>query len=88
MEGVFDPKKIERVFFNLLLNACEATAHGEGRIEVELKSMGDSFEVRVMDNGPGIPPRIRATLFDPFVSSGKSNGTGLVRVGHRQQDRS
>ncbi len=36
-----------------------------------------SFEVRVADNGPGIPESIRNTLFDPFVSSGKPNGTGL-----------
>lgn len=77
MEGTFDPKKIERVFFNLLLNACEATAHGQGHIEVDLKSVGDSFEVRVIDNGAGIPIQIRSTLFDPFVSSGKPNGTGL-----------
>src|SRR5215469_1640770 len=77
MEGTFDPKKIERVFFNLLLNACEATAHWQGHIEVDLKSVQDSFEVRVIDNGAGIPIQIRSTLFDPFVSSGKPNGTGL-----------
>jgi signal transduction histidine kinase len=77
MEGAFDPKKIERVFFNLLLNACEATAQWQGHIEVDLKSVQDSFEVRVIDNGPGIPAQIRSTLFDPFVSSGKPNGTGL-----------
>jgi len=77
MEGLFDPKKIERAFFNLLLNACEATPQWQGQIEVDLKSVQDSFEARVTDNGPGIPPNIRATLFDPFVSSGKPNGTGL-----------
>jgi signal transduction histidine kinase len=37
----------------------------------------DSFEIRVEDEGPGIPSSIRNTLFDPFVSSGKPNGTGL-----------
>jgi signal transduction histidine kinase len=77
MEGVFDPKKMERAFFNLLLNACEATAQRQGQIRVELHSSPESFEVRVMDNGPGIPASIRSTLFDPFVSSGKPNGTGL-----------
>jgi nitrogen-specific signal transduction histidine kinase len=37
----------------------------------------DSFDVRLADNGPGIPVAIRESLFDPFVSSGKLNGTGL-----------
>jgi len=76
-DGVFDPKKLERAFFNLLLNACEATAPGKGRIEVEIASTPLSFDIRVRDNGPGIPPPIQDTLFDPFVSSGKPNGTGL-----------
>ena len=35
------------------------------------------FEVRVKDNGQGVPDAIRQTLFDPFVSFGKPNGTGL-----------
>jgi signal transduction histidine kinase len=77
VEGVFDPKKLERAFFNLVLNACEATPNGEGRVLVDIQTQGDSFEVRVTDQGPGIPSSIRDTVFDPFVSSGKSNGTGL-----------
>ena len=77
MEGVFDPRKIERALFNLILNACEATAQWQGNISIELFSAGDTFEVRVIDNGPGIPAGIREVLFDPFVSSGKPNGTGL-----------
>lgn len=77
MDGVFDPTKIERAFFNLLLNACQATAHGLGEIRVEIVSSADYFDVRVIDNGSGIPPSIRSNLFDPFVSSGKPNGTGL-----------
>jgi signal transduction histidine kinase len=77
MNGVFDPKKMERAFFNLLLNACEATGQSEGQIKIEVGSSGESFEVRVADNGAGVPVSIRGTLFDPFVSSGKSNGTGL-----------
>jgi signal transduction histidine kinase len=77
MEGVFDPKKIERVFFNLLLNACEATANRRGEVKVDMLTTADWFEVRVVDKGCGIPMPIRGTLFDPFVSSGKPNGTGL-----------
>lgn len=74
--GVFDSKKIERLFFNLLLNACEATSD-RGKINIEIKSSDSAFEVRIADDGVGIPASIRGTLFDPFISSGKSNGTGL-----------
>jgi signal transduction histidine kinase len=77
MTGIFDPKKMQRAFFNLALNACEATPRGRGKITVDILSGEDSFEIRIADNGGGIPVSIRSTLFDPFVSSGKSNGTGL-----------
>jgi signal transduction histidine kinase len=33
--------------------------------------------IRVVDNGPGIPDAIASTLFEPFVSHGKQKGTGL-----------
>ena len=74
--GVFDSKKIERLFFNLLLNACEATSD-RGKIHIEVKSLDNLFEVRIADDGVGIPTGISSTLFDPFISAGKSNGTGL-----------
>jgi signal transduction histidine kinase len=77
-EGVFDSKKLERVFFNLVLNACEATPDGSNsRITIDVQRGKDSFEVRVIDEGCGVPDVIRDTVFDPFVSSGKPNGTGL-----------
>jgi signal transduction histidine kinase len=76
-DGVFDPRKIERAFFNLVLNACEATVPSQGYVRIEIRSSGESFEVHVADNGTGVPPAIAATLFDPFVSLGKPNGTGL-----------
>jgi signal transduction histidine kinase len=75
--GVFDAKKMERAFFNLVLNACEAAPDGTGAITVDIRSSDDAFDVRIADNGPGIPAAIRESLFDPFVSSGKLNGTGL-----------
>jgi signal transduction histidine kinase len=76
-EGVFDPKKLERAFFNLVLNACEATPDSDGRVVIDIQNHKDTFEVRIIDQGCGIPSAIRATAFDPFVSSGKPNGTGL-----------
>ena len=77
MEGVFDPRKLERAFFNLVLNACEAMPEGEGRVSVDVQTRKDSFEIRVTDQGGGVPETIRGRAFDPFVSSGKPNGTGL-----------
>jgi signal transduction histidine kinase len=77
LPGVFDPKKLERALFNLLLNACEATAEGKPAIHVDVCQNDSIFEIRVKDNGSGVPDAIRETLFDPFVSFGKPNGTGL-----------
>src|ERR1700686_4302899 len=80
LEGMFDARKLERVFFNLVLNACEATPDAEGRVTVEVRSNKDTFEVRVIDEGSGVPENIRDRVFDPFGSSGKPNGRGLGRA--------
>ena len=77
MAGVFDPKKMERALLNLAVNACEAATNRQGKIAFDIISTPESFEIRVSDNGPGIPVAIRTNLFDPFVSAGKPNGTGL-----------
>jgi signal transduction histidine kinase len=77
MAGVFDPKKMERALLNLALNACEAAPIRNGKIVFDIISTPEAFEIRVSDNGPGIPIAIRNNLFDPFVSAGKPNGTGL-----------
>jgi signal transduction histidine kinase len=77
MTGVFDPKKMERALLNLALNACEAAPIRNGKIAFDIVSTAEAFEIRVSDNGPGIPAAIRNNLFDPFVSAGKPNGTGL-----------
>jgi signal transduction histidine kinase len=77
MAGVFDPKKMERALLNLALNACEAAPIRQGKISFDIISTPEAFEIRVSDNGPGIPVAIRNNLFDPFVSAGKPNGTGL-----------
>ena len=77
MTGVFDPKKMERALLNLAVNACEAVPNRLGKITFDIVSTAGTFEIRVSDNGPGIPLAIRNNLFDPFVSAGKANGTGL-----------
>ena len=76
-EGWFDHRKLERVFFNLVLNACEAMPDRAGSVNIELNDDGSRIDIRVGDSGRGIPDPIRNTLFEPFVSQGKENGTGL-----------
>jgi signal transduction histidine kinase len=76
-EGWFDFRKLERALLNLLLNACEAVPAKSGKIEIALQRKGDSLEIRIEDNGPGIAEAVRDRLFEPFVSHGKENGTGM-----------
>ncbi|MFZ0321853.1 MAG: ATP-binding protein [Candidatus Sulfotelmatobacter sp.] len=73
----FDPRKLERALYNLLLNACEAAPAIEGRVLVTIGRSGTSVTIAISDNGPGIAEAIREKLFHPFVSYGKENGTGL-----------
>jgi signal transduction histidine kinase len=73
----FDPRKLERALYNLLLNACEAAPSSEGRVQVTVQRTGYAVTISVSDNGPGIAEPIRDKLFHPFVSFGKENGTGL-----------
>jgi signal transduction histidine kinase len=76
-EGWFDFKKLERALLNLLLNACEVVPAGSGKINIDLKRRGENLEIRIEDNGPGIAEAVRERLFEPFVSHGKENGTGM-----------
>ena len=73
----FDPRKLERALYNLLLNACEAAPSGGGNVQVIIGRSGSSVTIAISDNGPGIAEEIRDKLFHPFVSFGKENGTGL-----------
>ena len=76
-EGWFDFKKLERALMNLLLNACEVVPTARGEVDVALRRNGQSLEIRISDNGPGIADAVRGKLFEPFVSYGKENGTGM-----------
>jgi signal transduction histidine kinase len=75
--GWFDPRKLERALYNLLLNACEAAPAVGGEVEVSVSEHAGSISIAVSDNGPGVAESIRDSLFQPFVSFGKENGTGL-----------
>ena len=77
IEAWFDPRRLERALQNLLLNACEAVPRETGRIQVSVQEAQSQLEIRVKDNGKGILQEVRGQLFEPFVSFGKENGTGL-----------
>jgi signal transduction histidine kinase len=79
VEAWLDALKIERALYNLLLNGSQAARQGAETptIRVSLADEGDQFVFRVCDNGPGVPESVRVTLFQPFVSEGKTSGVGL-----------
>jgi len=76
-EGWFDFKKLNRAFYNLLQNACEAAPPEAGKVQVIARGMESHVEISVTDNGAGIPNSIREDIFRPFVTFGKEEGTGL-----------
>jgi signal transduction histidine kinase len=62
---------------NLVGNAIEAFNNCGGQIEIVVSSNDRWADIRIIDNGPGIPEAIRDRLFEPFVTHGKRGGTGL-----------
>jgi signal transduction histidine kinase len=75
-----DAEQLKEVLVNLVVNACEAMAHG-GTITIEERSVpfgthGRAALIRVRDDGPGIPPHLVEKVFQPFFST-KEQGTGL-----------
>ncbi len=77
VNGWFDFKKLDRAFYNVLQNACEAVAAETGKVNIVARAVDHRVEITVTDNGPGIPESIREDLFQPFVTCGKAGGTGL-----------
>ncbi|RWR06040.1 two-component system sensor histidine kinase NtrB [Paenirhodobacter populi] len=83
-----DADQLTQVFLNLLKNASEAQK-GEGKIRLRTfydfslrlrradgKGQALPLQIEIIDDGPGIPPDIASSIFEPFVS-GRENGTGL-----------
>ncbi len=73
---LMDEAKIRRALYNIASNARDAMAAG-GVLTIVTRRVDSSVEFRLCDTGPGIPPEIRDTMFEPFVSFGKPSGTGL-----------
>ena len=72
-----DKVQIQQVMINLLRNAVEAM-HNSERRELRVSTAGDGEFVRisVSDTGPGLPPEIMVTLFQPFITT-KGQGLGI-----------
>ena len=74
-----DGPKVERILENLLTNAARHTPAGS-RIWVEVERSNDGVVLHVDDEGPGVPPEHRESLFDPFergAAKGTTPGTGI-----------
>lgn len=73
-----EPQRLLRVFQNLVGNALEALPDGKGTVTITVAPDGpDWVDIRVKDTGSGIPAEVQARFWEPFVTHGKRNGTGL-----------
>jgi signal transduction histidine kinase len=79
VEANIDARNLESAIYNLLLNACQSATRSTRvpEVKVHVSEVDEQIYVTISDNGPGIPASVRRTLFDPFVTAGKPNGTGL-----------
>ncbi|MDA9531040.1 sensor histidine kinase [Bradyrhizobium sp. CCBAU 25338] len=82
------PQEITRVFLNLISNGFYAAAkrkESDGdtfapTLSAATKNLGGSVEIRVRDNGTGIPPEVKERMFNPFFTTkpaGEGTGLGL-----------
>ena len=83
------PQEITRVLLNLIANGFYAATKRQGQeggngfeptISAATKSLGDRVEIRIRDNGIGIPPEVREKMFNPFFTTkpaGEGTGLGL-----------
>ena len=74
-----DSAQVERALCNMILNASQAARQVAASpiVDVQVTLAEETASVRITDNGNGIPESVRGSLFQPFVSEGKQNGTGL-----------
>ncbi len=87
---VCDRDRVVQVVLNLLSNASKFVPKPGGRVRIELLRKDGVFEVRVEDNGPGVPPAQREVVFEKFhqltgdLNTQKPTGTGLGLTISRQ----
>ena len=71
-----DPKRVRRVFHNLISNAADAMPGG-GKVFVRYRVENGELITEIEDTGRGIAPEIADKLFEAFATFGKEHGTGL-----------
>jgi signal transduction histidine kinase len=71
----FDAELMERVVYNLVVNAAQASAAG-GAVTVKTRAAGGTVEISVIDRGQGIDPKDLGSIFNPFFTT-KPTGVGL-----------
>jgi signal transduction histidine kinase len=71
----FDPELMQRVFYNLILNAIQASPP-QGSVTVKTRPINGTVEIAVIDRGSGIAKNHLENIFNPFFTT-KSKGTGL-----------
>nr|WP_037390703.1 GAF domain-containing protein [Sinorhizobium americanum] len=83
------PQEITRVLLNLIANGFYATGRRaasdtreryEPTLAAKTRNLGDSVEIIIRDNGPGIPAKVREKMFNPFFTTkpaGEGTGLGL-----------
>jgi signal transduction histidine kinase len=73
-----DPAQIKQLLLNLVQNALAAIQDSgrDGHVHLSARRRGSQIELRVADDGPGIPEASRDKVFDLFYST-KKGGTGL-----------
>ena len=83
------PQEITRALLNLISNGFYAATKRKGQnnsdtyeptLTAATKNLGDKVEIRIRDNGTGIPPEVRDKMFNPFFTTkpaGEGTGLGL-----------
>jgi signal transduction histidine kinase len=82
------PQELSRVFLNIINNACYAAYQKKKALDnsfiptltVRTQNLGNKIEIRIRDNGTGIPATIRDKIFNPFFTTkptGQGTGLGL-----------
>lgn len=74
-----DPVALDQIIHNLLMNALQALEKvdkAQRSLRLSMASRGESGELTLADNGPGIPPEVLPHLFEPFFST-REGGLGL-----------
>jgi len=80
------PNRLNQVFMNLLMNACQAIEEsGTITVRTALTEGGDAASIQVEDTGSGIPPETLAKIFEPgFTTKGSRVGMGMGLLISRQ----